>query len=89
MVVLLACKFFGDWSLPTQWGAITDVGGPSAATLFGVVNTAGSLAAFAAGPAMGYLKQGCGWDVLFGVVAGVYVLAALCWLFIDSSRRLA
>jgi sugar phosphate permease len=88
MVVLLACKFFTDWSLATAWGAITDVGGAAAATVFGVVNTAGSLAAFAAGPVMGYLKQEHGWDVLFGAVAGAYVLAALCWLFIDSSQRL-
>jgi sugar phosphate permease len=88
MVVLLACKFFGDWSLVTQWGAITDIGGPAAATVFGVVNTAGSVAGFVAGPTMGYLKQYHGWDGLFGTVAGVYVLAAVCWLVIDSSRRL-
>src|SRR5262249_21381892 len=36
MLVLFACKFFGDWSLSTQWGAITDVGGRAAGTLFGV-----------------------------------------------------
>ncbi len=88
MVVLLACKFFGDWSLASIWGAVTDIGGPASGTVFGVVNTAGSLAAFAAGPTMGYLKQYHGWEVLFGVVAGVYVLAATCWLLIDSSRRL-
>jgi nitrate/nitrite transporter NarK len=40
MVVLLACKFFCDWSLATQWGVITDIGGPAAGTVFGVVNTA-------------------------------------------------
>jgi hypothetical protein len=88
MVVLLGCKFFGDWSLTTLWGAITDIGGPASGTVFGVVNTAGSLAAFVAGPTMGYLKQYHGWEVLFGVVAVVYLLAAACWLFIDSSRRL-
>ena len=88
MMVLLACKFFGDWSLSTQSGAITDVAGRSAGTVFGIVNTAGSLAAFAAGPIMGWLKQDYGWDTLFLTVAGVYVVAASCWLLIDSSRKL-
>src|SRR5262249_48832698 len=39
MVLLLGCKFFGDWSLPTQWGTITDMAGKAAGTMFGVVNT--------------------------------------------------
>src|SRR5262249_1878328 len=62
MVVLLACKFFGDWSLPTQWGTITDIGGRASGTVFGVVNTVGAAAAFLAGPSMGYLKQHHGWE---------------------------
>ncbi len=88
MVVLLACKFFGDWSLVTVWGTITDVAGPAAGTVFGVVNTAGAVAAFAAGPTMGYLIHEHGWEGLFLSVCAAYVLAGLCWLFIDSSRRL-
>jgi sugar phosphate permease len=88
MLVLLACKFFGDWSLTTQWGTITDIAGPAAGTVFGLVNTSGSVAAFLAGPVMGHLKQEFGWDLLFYGVAGVYLFAALCWLFIDCTRRL-
>jgi sugar phosphate permease len=87
-LVLLACKFFTDWSLASQWGAITDVGGPAAGTVFGTVNTAGAAAAFGAGPVMGYLKQTYGWETLFLTVAATYVLAAGCWLLIDSGRRL-
>ena len=88
MVVLLACKFFCDWSLATLWGVITDVGGAAAGTVFGVVNTAGALAGFVAGPTLGAIKQEYGWDGLFAIVAAMYLLAALCWLFIDSSRQL-
>jgi hypothetical protein len=36
---------------------------------------------------MGWVKQGHGWEGLFVLVAGVYALAALCWLGIDSSCR--
>ncbi len=88
MVVLMASKFFGDWSLTTQWGTITDISGRAAGTIFGLVNTSGSIAAFVAGPAMGYAKQVLGWDWLFYGVAGIYLVAAACWLFIDCTRRL-
>jgi sugar phosphate permease len=89
MVVLLIGKFFGDWALATQWGAITDLAGSAAGTVFAIVNTCGSVAGFLAGPIMGYLIQDHGWDALFLTVAGVNAIAALCWLFIDTSRRLS
>jgi sugar phosphate permease len=88
MVVLLGCKFFGDWSLATQWGTITDVGGRASGTVFGVVNMVGALAAFLAGPVLGHLKEAHGWEGLFLGVAGAYVVAAACWLVIDCTRRL-
>jgi ACS family glucarate transporter-like MFS transporter len=88
MVVLLGCKFFGDWSLATQWGTITDVGGRASGTVFGVVNMVGGLAAFVAGPVLGHLKEAHGWEGLFLGVAGAYVVAAACWLVIDCTRRL-
>jgi MFS transporter, ACS family, glucarate transporter len=87
MVLLLGCKFFGDWSLSTQWGAITDMAGRGAGTVFGVVNTVGSLGGFAAGPALGWLKQHHGWEGLFLGVGVAYLTAAVAWLFIDCTRR--
>lgn len=88
MIALLACKFFGDWSQPTQWGTITDIGGRASATVFGVVNTVGNIGAVVAGPVMGYWKQQYGWEGLFLSVAVIYVVAALAWLFIDCTRKL-
>ena len=89
MVVLLAARVFGDWSLPTQWGTITDMGGRVSATLFGLVNMVGALGGFAAGPCLGYLKQHYGWEGLFSGVVTMCVVASLTWLFIDCTRRLA
>jgi len=88
MVVLLGCKFFGDWSQPTQWGTLTDIGGRASATIFGVANTVGNVGAFVAGPVLGYWKQQYGWEGLFLAVALLYLGAALCWLFIDCTRKL-
>jgi sugar phosphate permease len=88
VIVLLVSKFFTDWTVPLVWGTVTDISGRAAGTVFGVVNMVGAAAGFLAGPAMGYVKKMYGWDVLFLSVAGVYVVAAGAWLFIDCTQRL-
>ncbi len=87
MAVLLAARVFSDWSLPTQWAAVTDMGGRAGATLFGVVNTVGVAGGVVAGPVFGYLKLHYDWDGVFYGVAALCVLAAVAWLFIDCTRR--
>lgn len=87
MAVLVAARVFSDWSLPTQWAAVTDMGGRAAATVFGIVNTVGALGGFVAGPIFGWLKQEYGWEGLFYGVAGMCVIAAITWLFIDCTKR--
>lgn len=87
MLVLLAAKFFVDWSQPTVWGAVTDMAGRASGTVFGLANMTGSIGAFAAGPLMGALKERYGFDALFWLVSATYVLAAATWLVIDCTRR--
>ena len=50
-------KFFGDWSQPAVWGSVTDIAGPNTASVFGCINTIGSIAAFVAGPTMGLVIE--------------------------------
>jgi ACS family glucarate transporter-like MFS transporter len=88
MVVLLAARFFSDWSLATLWGTITDMGGRASGTVFGLINMFGAFGAFAAGPVMGFLKDHHGWEGLFLVTAAMCLLAAFAWLFINCTRRL-
>jgi ACS family glucarate transporter-like MFS transporter len=88
MVVLLTARIFGDWSLPTQWGAVTDMSGRAAGTVFGLVNMVGVIGGVAAGPVFGILKEAYDWDGQFFGVAAMCALAATCWLFIDCTRRL-
>jgi MFS family permease len=86
MVVLLGARIFGDLSLPTQWGAITDMAGRASGTVFGLVNAIGAVGGFVAGPVLGYLKQHHGWEGLFlGAAAMCIVAAAATWLFIDCT----
>ena len=62
MGVLFFCKFFSDMSQPTWWGTVTDIGGPAAGRVFGMVNTVGAAGLFAAGPIMAWVKTEYGFD---------------------------
>ena len=88
MFVLFFCKFFSDWSQPTWWGTVTDIGGPASGRVFGIVNTVASLGGTVAGPAMGYVLGNFGWNSLFFFVAVMYVLTAVFWGFVNCTRRL-
>ena len=88
MFLLFFCKFFSDWSQPTWWGTVTDIGGRAAGRVFGIVNTAGSIGATVAGPAMGYVLNDHGWTMLFLFVGVMYVLTAVFWSFVNCTRRL-
>lgn len=96
VAMFFVLKFFADWSQPTVWGTVTDMGGKNAASLFALINTSGSLAAFVAGPTMGrtidYFSGGdknnlAGWTALFILIATTYVASALSWLYIDCTKR--
>jgi sugar phosphate permease len=88
MVVLLAARVFGDWSLTTMWAALTEMGGRATATVFGLVNMVGAVGGFVAGPVLGSLKHHHGWEGLFLGAAVMCLVSALCWLFIDCTRQL-
>jgi sugar phosphate permease len=88
MLILVAARIFSDWSLPTQWAAVTDMGGRAVATVFGLVNTVGAAGGFVAGPVFGLLKQAYGWDGIFVGVAAMCLFAATTWLFLDCTQRL-
>jgi MFS family permease len=79
MVALGVASLLGDLSMPGSWGACMDVGGKFAGTFSGSMNMMGNF-----GGALGLLVAGyLPWKVGFMVSAGVYLLAALCWIFID------
>jgi ACS family glucarate transporter-like MFS transporter/ACS family D-galactonate transporter-like MFS transporter len=95
--ILLVAKFFTDWEQPAEWGTVSDIAGPNAASVFAWVNTFGALGGFVAGPlnglmlgslAVGGRPTTAGWHALFVLVALEYVVAAGSWLWIDCSRPL-
>ena len=99
---LFVVKFFSDWTQPTVWGTCTDLGGRFSATVFSIVNTAGSVGMIVT-PLFGGLlldryserqlidgveQVVTNYNPLFAVVAGMYLASAACWLLIDCTRTL-
>ena len=99
-ISLFAVKFFTDWSQPTVWGTCTDLGGRYSATLFGIINTSGSAGGVLAPPLFGLILdyntarqwvdgawiRTTDYNPLFVVVAGLYLVSALTWFFIDCTE---
>lgn len=84
-VVLFFVKLFGDWSLATSWGVVTDIGGRASASVFAFNNSVASFGSIAAPIAFGFLADHYGWKHVFATVAATYALCALSWLTIDCT----
>ena len=80
---LFFVKFFSDWSLTTTWGAVTDIGGRSTATVFAFNNSVASIGAILAPTMYGAVADHFSWHAVFLTGAAAYVLCALSWLLID------
>jgi MFS family permease len=86
---LFFVKFFGDWSLATSLGVVTDIGGNATASVFGFNNSVAGIGSIAAPLAFGYIADKYGWRAVFVTVAVTYVLCALSWLGIDCTVPVA
>ena len=85
MIVLGFAGFFNDFVMPAAWAGTMDIGGRYAGTVSGAMNMMGSIAGAVSVIFVGYLLAWTGdWTMTFYVSAGIYVLGAICWLFLDS-----
>jgi sugar phosphate permease len=83
--ILFLVKLFGDWSLTTSWGVVTDIGGRATASVFAFNNAVAGLGLIAAGATFGYLARDFGWPTVIVSVASAYAFCALSWLTIDCT----
>ncbi len=84
-VFLFFVKLFGDWSLTTTWGVVTDIGGRATASMFAFNNSVATIGQIAAPLAYGYIVDHYGWRPVIITVGVTYVLCALSWLTIDCT----
>ncbi|MEO2019016.1 MAG: MFS transporter [Fuerstiella sp.] len=100
--LLFATKFFSDWTQPTVWGTSTDLGGRYSATVFSIINSAGSVGGVVT-PIVGgilltrYATQEIvagkmtditHYEPVFLMVGIMYMVSGVCWLFIDCTNSL-
>lgn len=101
-IALMAAKFFSDWSQPTVWGTCTDLGGRCSATVFSIINTAGTIGGIVMPILFGMLLDWnttkqildgkqitlTNWGPLFVLLATMYLASGICWLLIDCTKSL-
>ena len=86
---LTATFFFNDLTMGPAWASCADIGERYAGTLSGAMNMIRALAGAAGAALAGSLFHRGRPELVFVIFAGVYMLAALCWLKVDVTKRLA
>ena len=90
MLAMGMASFCNDLNMPGAWGTCMDIGKKYAGTVSGSMNMMGNLAGFAAPMVGGYILQHYNKDyhLFIYVMAGMYVIGALVWPFIDPETPL-
>jgi MFS family permease len=69
------------------WSTCVDIGREHSGTVSAAMNTSGQVAAIASQPIIGYsLDWFDNWNVPFWLLAGLFVVGAVCWLFVDPKK---
>ena len=86
MIVLGFAGFFNDFVMPAAWAGTMDIGGRYSGTVSGAMNMMGSIAGASSTLFVGYLLAWTSgnWTLAFYVSAAIYLVGAICWLFLDS-----
>jgi len=88
-LLLTAAFFFSDLCMGPAWASCADIGERYAGTMSGAMNMMGALAGASGAAMAGALFRRGRPDLVFLIFSGVYMLAALCWLKVDVTKRLA
>ena len=69
------------------WSTCVDIGRDHSATVGATMNTSGQIAAMASAPIVGYSVKWFGdWNMPFWLLGALFLVGALCWLFIDPEQ---
>ena len=75
------------FTLAPSWATCIDIGGRYAGVLSAAMNTSGNLGGFMSPIIAAFIVETWGdWSIALIVLAGLYLVAAVCWLFIRPDR---
>jgi len=89
-LLLAAAAGLGALGVSPSWAACLEIGGRHSGVVSGAMNTFGNLGGTLCPVVVGWcLQRWDSWNVSLYSVAACYLIAALCWLAIDPTRRIA
>ena len=90
MLLLGLAGFFNDFVMPACWAGCMDIGGRYSGTVSGMMNMIGNIGGALSPLAVGYILTWYpgDWAFTFYVSSAIYLLGAVCWLFIDAHTPL-
>jgi MFS family permease len=69
------------------WSTCVDIGREHSATVAATMNTSGQIAAMTVAPVAGYSVEMLGsWNAPFWLLAGLFVMGAVCWAFVEPEK---
>ena len=81
--VAAACYDMGQ---SANWASIVDIGGRYAGLAAGFINMVGNLGGFIQPVIGAYIFENYGWNVMFAVYAGAFLIAACMWSLINPEK---
>ncbi|HEV3342203.1 MAG TPA: MFS transporter [Pirellulales bacterium] len=88
-LLISAGSFFAAISGPVSYAVTMHFGSGRVATVFGIMNMCGNFGAMAFPTVAPRLRTLTGdWNTVLFVFAGIYVAAAVCWMFINPNTTL-
>jgi MFS family permease len=87
-VLLAVGAFFFNFSSPSAYALVIDIGGKHLPVVFGAMNMAGNFGAYAFVTLLMTMVSWGGWEFAFAVWASLHVVALLCWLLLDPSKNI-
>jgi ACS family glucarate transporter-like MFS transporter len=80
--------FLTTFAAPCSFALTIDVAGRHVAIVFALMNMAGNLGAYLFTQGLPLLRERTDWDTALAVFAGLHVVAAVCWLFIQPEQTI-
>lgn len=72
----------------SYWAVTADIAGPHTGVVSGLMNMGAQIAGAITASLTPYIAQQFGWTMAFYVAAGMAVIGAVAWLFVDPERSL-
>jgi len=88
-IALAAMAFFTDLGVAASWAYLQDVGGQYVGATLGWANMWGNFGAAVAPPLVAVVLSAYGWNAVFCMSAGAFIVSGLAAVGIDATRPLA